>query len=433
MPILAIEAISMPGGTPILAGLAVGGYALTQTILQYPFGALSDRVGRKAMIAVGMSIFAIGSIICAFADSAWALIIGRFVQGAGAVSAVITATIGDLTPEEKRSKAMALMGMSIAVSFIVAFVAGPIAGGYYGIKALFLTSAILVAPALLILFFLVPTPPKITPLDPIEGSRLKRVFADKNLAKLNFAMFLHSFIMTGSYYLIPVVLTRRYDFAREELWKVYIPALLCGILAMGLGAMFGEKKNAVKSVMIFGITLLIGVFAAIALIPLKTAFIAAVIWLFVGINSLEPLMQSSATKFARADLRGSALGIFNAFQFAGVFFGGLTIGHFYGFFGLDAAALLLLVCAVLWLMITLRLDNPRRTAVFAPEFAVKSAAEIEAIAGVIECYRKEKLYIRYDPLIVSEKDVIIACKQLISREKQPVNPAGGCEKLKRSR
>ncbi|MDR2638989.1 MAG: MFS transporter [Helicobacteraceae bacterium] len=404
LPILAIDAAGLKGGTPFLAGLAVGGYALMQMIFQYPFGALSDRIGRKKMIAIGMSIFAVGSAICALADSVIVLIAGRFIQGAGAVSAVITATIGDLTNEENRSKAMALMGMSIACSFIVALLVGPLAGAKFGVPSLFWASFALAIPALIILA-IAPEAPKITPIEPIVGSKIRRIFANRNLRRLNIAMFLHSFIMTASFFMIPMVLTQNEGYELETLWRVYLPALLCGVMAMGIGTGVGEKLGAVKSVMLIAIAILIATFILIVAAP--RSFVFWVMALFIGLNSLEPLMQSSATKFARSDERGSALGVFNACQFGGVFVGGACAGAIYGGYGLAALAVLLCALCVAWLALTLGIDNPRRTKTVAVELARPLKREtIEKYRGVVECYRADKLYVRYDPTIISSKTLL---------------------------
>jgi MFS family permease len=404
LPVLAIDAANLKGGAPFLAGLAVGGYALMQMIFQYPFGALSDRLGRKKMIAIGMCVFAVGSAICALADDAIVLIIGRFIQGAGAVSAVITATIGDLTDEENRSKAMAAMGMSIACSFVVALLVGPLAGAKFGVASLFWVSFALVFPALAILA-IAPSPPKITPIEPIRGNKIRRVFANRNLRRLNIAMFLHSFVMTASFFMIPMVLTQNEGFELDTLWRVYLPALFCGVLAMGIGTSAGEKLGAVKAVMLIGVAILIATFILIAICP--ESFVFWVMALFVGLNSLEPLMQSSATKFARADERGSALGVFNACQFCGVFVGGAGAGAIYGGYGLSALAVSLCALCVVWLALIFGVDNPRRTKTIAIELPRALTQEaIEKYRGVVECYRAEKLFVRYDPTIISSKTLL---------------------------
>jgi predicted MFS family arabinose efflux permease len=399
MPILAAAALKLEGATPFLAGLAVGGYALMQMFFQYPFGMLSDRFGRKRMIAIGMIIFAAGSIVCAQSTDIWLLIIGRFVQGMGVVTSVITAGISDLTSEEQRSKAMAFVGVSIACSFIAAIPLSPVIGGAFGVETLFWISACLAIPTILLLIFAVKTPPKIHPLEPVVGSKLKRVFADSNLMRLNCAMFLHSFVMTSSFVMIPLALTRELGYEIGGMWRVYLPALVCGILAMGLGTAIGEKKNAVKSVMLVGVATLICAYAGLLLSGVL--FIPWVMLIFAGLNSLEPLMQSSASKLARSDVRGSALGLFSAFQFCGVFAGGVGAGVAYDHMGTVGIAAVLLVVSSIWFIITLRLKNPIKTVTMLVEFGTaRTQKEIEEIMGVIEAYRSENLYIRYDPSMI---------------------------------
>ncbi|GHV10141.1 MFS transporter [Campylobacterota bacterium] len=409
MPLLAIYALEL-GGAPFLAGLAVGGYALMQMLFQYPFGALSDRFGRRTLIAVGMLIFAAGSIVCAFATDIYLLIAGRFVQGMGAVSSVITATIGDLTGEEKRSKAMALMGGSIAMSFVVALLVGPAIGGHFGVGSLFAISAILVIPALLILAFKVPTPQKARPIEPISGSRIRRVLQNRDLVRLNFAMFLHSFVMTSTFIFIPLTLRGEFGWAMTDFWKIYLPALFCGVGAMGVGAALGEKYNLVKAVMIGGILLLIATFGGVAWRHDESALLVWIVLIFVGINSLEPLMQSSATKFAKAAERGSALGLFNACQFFGVFVGGMSAGFLYGHFGLGVLAMLLCALCLVWLALTTGLNNPIKMGLLAIKRneirAEITPAMIENLEGVRECYtlgEADIVYIRFDPCLTANE------------------------------
>jgi MFS family permease len=218
-------------------------------------------------------------------------------------------------------------------------------------------------------------------------------------------MFLHSFIMTASFFMIPMFLTQSGGYELDTLWQVYLPALICGVMAMGIGTGVGEKLGAVKMVMLIGIVILIVTFILIAALP--DSFVFWTMALFVGLNSLEPLMQSSATKFARSDERGSALGVFNACQFGGVFTGGACAGAIYGGYGVAALAILLCALCVLWLTLTFGIDNPRRTKTIAIELPRALTREaIEKYDGVVECYRAEKLYVRYDPTIISSKTLL---------------------------
>jgi len=162
LPLISIYALNLPGATPSLVGIVIGGYAITQMIFQVPFGIMSDKLGRKGTIIVGLLLFAIGSVVCALSTDMVTLLVGRFLQGAGAIGSVITAMISDIVREEQRSKAMALMGGSIAVSFAIAMLVGPLLGGYVGINSLFWLTAILALISIFILIKKVPNPPIVT-------------------------------------------------------------------------------------------------------------------------------------------------------------------------------------------------------------------------------------------------------------------------------
>lgn len=362
MPLLSWHALHLEGGTAMLAGIAVGGYALVQMFFQYPFGKMGDRIGRKRVILFGLALFAAGSVVCAVSDSVYLLILGRFLQGAGAISSTITATISDLVGEEKRAHAMAMMGGGIAMSFAVAMLAGPLIGGYLGVDKLFWLTALLSLLAMLLLLK-VPTPPKIHHhSDDDMGANLSKVFRDRNMMRMNFTMLLHSATMTIAFFMIPIVLTQEYGWEAKNLWQIYLPALVLGILSMGPAAVLGEKKNLIKEVFIAAIAVLLLAFLLIGLVPGESAFIAGVMLLFIGINSLEPLLQSTASKFARAAWRGAALGLFNSFQFLGVFLGGTLGGYLLHHYHVHALALLLAATSLFWLGWTFTMPRPLKAA-----------------------------------------------------------------------
>jgi predicted MFS family arabinose efflux permease len=410
MPLLALHVLSLDGGTPFMAGVAVGGYALFQMLFQYPFGRLSDRFGRRLLIAIGLGLFAIGSVVCALAESAEVMVLGRFIQGIGAVSAVITATIGDLVGEEKRSAAMAIMGGSIALSFVVALLIGPIMGARFGVESLFWLTAGLSLVAIVILITKVPTPPRARPFgNQASGSTLKRVAANRNLMRLSSAMFLHSFVMTAIFILIPLSLTREFGWQMGDLWKIYLPSVFFGIGAMAIGAMLGERFNRVKTVMIVAIVILLTTFIVMGLWHQEQAFLVTIVLLFVGINMIEPLMQSSATKFAKAADRGAALGVFNSAQFFGVFIGGVSAGGLFGWLGFEVLSFTLAGVALLWLIATLGVDNPIRMKLLSLDPAMLhdnlGATAIEATRGVADCWRddfEDRIFVRYNPALTDE-------------------------------
>ncbi len=239
LPVLSIYALELEGSNEFLVGIVVGGYALTQVIFQVPFGILSDKIGRKVTILIGLIIFAIGSILCAISTDIYMLIFGRFLQGAGAIGAVVVAMISDLTAEEERAKAMAIMGGSIAIAFALSMFIGPVIGGKYGINTLFFITTILVFICIVILYTKVPNPPKVT-YSFNEAFKVSDILKDINIMKMNITNFLQKALMSLTFLIIPIFLTKEFAWEKSELFKVYLPALILGILAMAPSAILSE-------------------------------------------------------------------------------------------------------------------------------------------------------------------------------------------------
>ena len=211
MPILSLYALSLQGSSPILIGIAMGGYALTQVLFQIPFGFLSDKFGRKSMIALGLVVFVFGSLVCALSADIYWLIVGRLMQGAGAVGGVISAMIADLVREENRTKAMALMGGTISLSFTFALILGPILGAHYGIPSLFWITCILALFGLVILFVAVPNTPKVTYRFTNQSGEYNAILKNKNLQIMNLTNFLQKGFMTLAFLIIPIALVKGFE------------------------------------------------------------------------------------------------------------------------------------------------------------------------------------------------------------------------------
>jgi len=403
MPLISLYAISLGHESGILIGLAVGGYALVQMFLQYPFGKLSDTYGRKKIIFIGLVLFAIGSIICGLSTDIYTLILGRFLQGAGAISSTVTAFISDLISEEKRSRAMAVVGASIGLSFIISLMAGPMIGGAFGIHSLFFITATLAVAGIIILFTKIPNPTKITHLTQSTG--VKEIFKHKDLMMLNFSMFFHSIVMTSTFFMIPLVLTDTFGWAKEDLFMVFIPSVVAGIIAMGMGVMLGEKRGVVKGVFLVGIAILTSAYALITYTDSERMFILAVVLIFMGINAIEPIIQSTATKFAKSHIRGSALGVFNSFQFFGVFVGGIIAGVLTKTVGYHGLTNFVFILGFFWFIFTIFTNNPPH---LASLFVEKINDDIKSSDGIIEIYFNEdikKYVIKFDKRIVSQEEI----------------------------
>ncbi len=402
MPLLSVYAASMSGANAFLIGLVVGGYAFSQLLFQLPFGILSDKIGRKTLTIIGLAIFAAGSIICAFSGDIYTLIFGRFMQGAGAISSVVTAMIADFTTEEKRSKAMAMMGGSIAMSFAAAILIGPYVGGHYGVDVLFVITAFLAIFALLYLALFIPEPPRIHHAFDGEAPKFIELFKDPNLIRMYVNMFFHGFLLTIAFVIIPLELTQKFGWAKSELWEVYIPALFFGFIFMVLAAILGEKYNKIRQIFIASIFINTVAFLLFGLAPSSTIFIIAAILFFIGFNMLEPLLQSTVSKYAKASQRGSALGVFTTFQYLGVFLGGAIGGAILHYMDLKSLSLVLTFISFLWLLYMLKMQNPIKASFLyldIPMLDENRIVGLKEIVGIIDTYinkTENVLVIKYE-------------------------------------
>ncbi len=361
LPVLSVYALDLEGATPLLVGVIVGGYALTQAIFQVPFGTMSDKIGRKPTILVGLLMFLVGSLICAYSTDIYTLMFGRFLQGAGAIGSVIPAMIADLVEEEIRGKAMALMGGFIAISFAISMALGPVVASAFGISAIFLITGGLAVIAIVLLFTAVPTPPKIkhTYHDSVKTSDILK---DNNLLNMIIINAMQKGLMTMAFVLIPIFLTQpQYGFgwAKSELWMAYVPAMIAGFLAMAPAAILGEKKNIPKQIFLISIVLFLASFLIMGFTTSSTVFVLGVVFFFMGFNMMEPLVQSMISKFARVHQKGAALGISNSAAYFFTFLGGTSAGLFLDISDKETLTLTIAVVTGLWLIWTaLKLQNP---------------------------------------------------------------------------
>jgi len=364
LPVLSVYGLTLTGATPLLIGVIVGGYALTQAIFQLPFGIMSDKIGRKPTLLVGLVIFLVGSIICAVSVDIYTLMFGRFLQGAGAIGAVIPAMISDLVNEESRGKAMALMGGTIAISFAAAMGLGPVIAAHYGLSSLFWITAGLSIFSMIILFTNVPTPPRIRHIYH-SSTNTRDILKDPNLLNMVIINGMQKGLMTVAFVLIPVLLIgtdtiKGFDWVAADLWKVYVPALLAGLVAMGPAAVFGEKYNKPKQIFLISIVLFITAFTLMGFATQSWQFVMGVVSFFVAFNMMEPLVQSMISKFAKVHQKGAALGIANGFAYLMTFIGGIVAGLALQYSNKETLAIALIIVSTLWLLWTMKLTNPLR-------------------------------------------------------------------------
>ncbi|MCX6073175.1 MAG: MFS transporter [Campylobacterales bacterium] len=364
LPVLSVYGLTLAGATPLLIGITVGGYALTQAIFQLPFGIMSDKIGRKPTILIGLVIFLVGSIICAVSVDIYTLMFGRFLQGAGAIGAVIPAMISDLVSEEKRGHAMALMGGTIAISFAAAMGLGPVIAAQYGLSSLFWITAVLSILSMIVLFTNVPTPPRIRHIYH-SSTNTRDILKDPNLLNMVIINGMQKGLMTVAFVLIPVLLIgtdkiEGFDWVAADLWKVYVPALIAGLVAMGPAAVFGEKYNKPKQIFLISIVLFITAFTLMGFATQSWQFVMGVVSFFIAFNMMEPLVQSMISKFAKVHQKGAALGIANGFAYLMTFVGGLVAGLALQYSNKETLAIALIIVSTLWLLWTMKLNNPIR-------------------------------------------------------------------------
>lgn len=410
LPVLSVYAMGMEGATALLVGVIVGGYALTQAIFQVPFGSISDKMGRKPTLVFGLLVFLAGSIVAAMSDSIWMLMVGRFLQGAGAIGSVIPAMIADLVPEESRGKAMAMMGGSIAMSFALAMGLGPVLGSAYGVASLFWITSAMAVLAIVLVFVKVPTPPRIHHVYH-DKIKTKDIFKDPNLLGMFVINGMQKGLMTIAFVLIPLIMTGAIEdggfaWAKADLWKVYLPAMIFGLIAMGPAAVFGEKHNKAKQIFLVSIVLFITAFLLMGLSTTPTLFIVGVVSFFIGFNMMEPLVQSIISKYAKVHQKGTALGISNTAAYFMTFIGGTFAGFMLDFSDRASLGMSLAGVGAVWLVWTaMKLSNPIKHAhVYLEQDSVdmKKLTDLEhdAIAEwyineteklVVVKYRKEEL------------------------------------------
>lgn len=365
LPVFALYAEELEGVTSTQVGIAIGAYGLTQALLQLPFGMLSDRIGRKPVIAGGLLIFALGSVVAALATTIEGVILGRALQGAGAVAAAVMALAADLTREEHRTRAMAVIGMSIGLSFVVAMVAGPLLNQWIGVPGIFALTAVLAIGGIGLLYLAVPTPhSSVFHRDAeAEPAQFGRVLRDGQLLRLDFGILVLHLVLTACFVVLPLDL-RDAGFAPERHWQLYLPVM---VAAMALAVPFiiiAEKRRRMKQVFSGAVAVLL--LSLLALVWGHNHFWAIALLLlsfFTAFSLLEATLPSLVSKVAPAQSKGTAMGVYTSSQFIGAFLGGASGGLIHDHFGNGGVFLFCSALAALWLLAALSMREPRYLAV----------------------------------------------------------------------
>jgi MFS family permease len=406
-PVFAAYAQHLDGATPYLIGEALGVYGLSQGLLQIPFGLLSDRIGRKTMIVVGLLLFAVGSAIAAMSTSIGGVIIGRVLQGAGAVGAVILAMVADLTQEENRTKAMAVVGISIGFSFMLALIAGPIVARFIAVDGIFWLMVALALIGIGITLFVVPTPPRLRVHRDAEAvpALIGSVLKNKELLRLDFGIFALHVMLTAGFLVVPGLLHGALGVTSHDQWIVYLPVLAVSVAVMVPAIIVAEKYRRLKGVFVAAV-------AALVLSQMMLYFdasnlyvlLAALVIFFSAFNVMEASLPSLITKAAPPDAKGTATGIYSSSQFLGIFVGGIVGGWANQTGGSAGVFVLTAVIALIWLVAAATMAQPsylttRLVRIGDGADAQTLAARLRQVPGVAEAVvvAEEKLaYLKVD-------------------------------------
>ena len=352
-PVFAAYADTLPGSNPYLIGEALGIYGLTQGLLQIPFGLLSDKFGRKRMIVIGLLLFALGSAVAAYSTSMAGVIVGRALQGAGAVGAVILAMVADLTSEKTRTKAMAVVGITIGASFLIALVAGPIAASLIGVPGIFWLMVVLAGLGIAVTLLVVPTPKRESVHRDAETvpAFFGSVLRNPALLKLDLGIFVLHAILTASFLVVPGLLRTTLNVAPQNDWVIYLPVLLVSVVVMGGAIGLGDRRGKSEMVFIYAIVAL-ALGNAMLLYGSGNAvmLIAALIVFFSAFNILEANLPSLVSKAAPARAKGTALGVYSSLQFLGIFAGGALGGFVNQNGGATGVFALTMTLALIWMV-----------------------------------------------------------------------------------
>lgn len=410
LPVFSISAHQYSGSTPMLIGLAIGAYGLTQALLQIPFGMLSDRIGRKRVITIGLLLFAAGSAVAAMAETIEMVIAGRLLQGSGAIAAAVMALTADLTRDEQRTKAMASIGISIGLSFSIALATGAALEHWIGLSGIFWATALLALVGLAVLHFWVPTPHRCVSHRDIEPvpKQFINVLKNPQIMRMVFSIMVLHLLLTTSFFALPLALQNGAGLDKSQHALAYLPILLVAFITMVPFIIIAEKKRKMKAVFIGAIATLGIAELGWALMPNSLVGILFSLWLFfTAFNILEASLPSLMSKLSPLENKGTAMGIYSSAQFIGAFIGGALGGTLYTLFGLEGIFSASAVLIVFWLLLIFPMQAPRHyssriihlanSAMSDTDDIVNQLNAIKGVKETVVVVEEQVAYVKFSP------------------------------------
>ncbi|KTD70191.1 transporter, major facilitator family [Legionella steelei] len=408
IPVFSIYAENLQNATPALVGLALGIYGLAQGLLQMPFGMLSDKVGRKPMIAIGLLLFALGSLLGALTNSIYGMILARSLQGTGAIGSVLIALLADLTPDDQRTKSMAVIGMTIGTSFSLAMVVSPALTHHFGLSGIFYLTTLLAIAGIILLYLVIPKPvnERFHIDSETNPALLKNVISNVQLQLLNIGIFCQHFILTATFFAIPFILKKQVEQGHlSQQWHFYLPLMIISFILMIPFIILAEKKKRMKGVFLSSV--LIMAMAQLLLAYTSQHWVSLCVLMliyFVAFNILEAALPSLVSKQANPHSKGTAMGIYSTSQFLGLFIGGALAGVLYQWNSSQGIFVTNAIIGIIWLLVSFSMKSQASfsTLVLPAPWAEKNEPIINKllnIKGVIEVAFAEDervIYLRVD-------------------------------------